>query len=203
MKRPTLILTVLSITCAATAATAIVTWQNHAAVAGNSSKAESNELPVLFDAPKFALIDQDGKPFTSDQLTGKVWVCDFFFTSCGMICPRLTAKLVDFQNRSKDLGTTIVSFSVDPDTDKPDVMKQYAERFKADPTRWRFLTGTKLQTWEVSKGMKLSVEEQPGSQVMHSNRFMLVDANGKVRGTYDTDDADFMDRLLADAARLK
>jgi protein SCO1/2 len=160
-------------------------------------------MPVLFDAPSFALHDQNGSPFSSGQLHGKVWVADFIFTHCTSLCPLMTRNLATFQKMTADVpAIAMVSFTVDPDRDTPAVLHDYADANQANGSRWHFLTGTRDQTWDISKAMKLAVEPDRGSQVMHSSHFLLVDGNGKVRGVYDSNTAGFLTQLVADAKRL-
>jgi cytochrome oxidase Cu insertion factor (SCO1/SenC/PrrC family) len=160
-------------------------------------------LPVLFEAPSFSLTDENGKPFDSSQLNGKVWVADFIFTQCAGICPMMTENLARFQTATPGSSVQMVSFSVDPEHDTPQVLKHYGQEVKADESRWHFLTAAhRAQIWEISKGMKLAVGPDTGNQVMHSSHFLLVDGQGKVRGIYDADTADFMKKLIADSAAL-
>jgi protein SCO1 len=158
--------------------------------------------PILFDAPKFSLIDQNAKPFSNDQMHGKVWVADFIFTQCNSLCPLMTQNMADFQKKTAGSAVQMVSFSVDPETDRPPVLKDYAAKNGADESRWHFLTGTRAQTWAVSEGMKLAVGPDDGKQVFHSSHFLLVDADGHVRGIYDSNTAGFMNKLVSDATHL-
>jgi len=96
----------------------------------------------------------------------------------------------------------MVSFSVDPENDRPPVLKQYAATNGADESRWHFLTGTRAQTWAISEGMNLAVGPDDGKQVFHSSHFLLIDAAGQVRGVYDSNDAGFMNKLVFDATHL-
>jgi protein SCO1/2 len=161
------------------------------------------QLKPLFDAPTFSLTDQDGKPFTSQQLRGKVWVADFVFTSCTSLCPMMTQQMTEFQKSTPGSPVQMVSFSVDPENDTPKVLKGYADAAKADLTRWHFLTGGKKTLWDISNGMKLAVGPDDGShQIFHSSHFLLVDQAGHVRGIYDYNSPGFMAKLRADAAAL-
>lgn len=163
----------------------------------------TSTLPVLFDAPAFALIDQNGQPFDTARLGGKVWVANFVFTHCAGICPMMTRHMADFGRATARLPVQMVSFSVDPERDTPAVLKEYATAAKADEARWHFLTGaTRPQLWEIAKGMKLAVGPDTGDQVMHSNHFLLVDGAGKVRGVYNSEDGEFLPKLVADANNL-
>lgn len=160
-------------------------------------------LPVMFDAPAFSLHDENGATFSSNQLHGRVWVADFIFTNCNSLCPLMTRSMAQFQKMTADApAIEMVSFTVDPDRDTPAVLHDYAVTNGADLTRWHFLTGTRDQTWDISKAMKLAVEPDRGSQVMHSSHFLLVDQNGHVRGVYDSNTGGFLAKLVADAKQL-
>jgi cytochrome oxidase Cu insertion factor (SCO1/SenC/PrrC family) len=208
--RKILVIGMWSMTALAALAVGTMTWLVRSkdakaadtAVVQVITETPTSELPILFDSPSFNLTDQNGKPFDSQQLHGKVWVADFIFTHCAGLCPLMTQNLARFQKQSEGSPVQMVSFSVDPENDTPPVLKKYAAEVKADETRWHFLTGTRAQTWEISKGMKLAVGPDTGDQVMHSSHFLLVDANGKVRGIYDSDTVGFMKKLLADSANL-
>ena len=155
--------------------------------------------------PAFSLTDQRDGAYGSDQLHNGVWVANFIFTRCKTVCPIFSAKMADVQTRlqadNKDVA--LVSFSVDPDFDTPAVLAKYAERFGADPERWRFLTGpsTAIRTVVVD-GMKMHMEdaktvERP-EDLMHGSHFVLVDGTHTIRGFYNVNDADTIDRLMQD-----
>ena len=169
---------------------------------GHSAAGDS--LPVLFDAATFSLTDQEGKPFSQDQLRGKVWVADFIFTNCPGACPIMSAKMAHLQKAAPDPDVHFVSFSVDPERDTPAVLKQYAQRFEADPARWHFLTGDKDAIFRTARDMKLTAEPAGvlGPQIAHAEKFLLVDGQGRVRGAYDSKDEQDMKRLAADATAL-
>src|ERR671931_583227 len=101
------------------------------------------ELPVLGTLPAFTLTSEQGIPFGSDDLRGKVWVANFIFTRCPTVCPLLTRKMASLQPRAQQLGGAhhLVSFSVDPEYDSPEVLRSYAAKNGADGARWTFLTG--------------------------------------------------------------
>jgi len=164
--------------------------------------ADTHRLDPMFDAPAFKFIDQDGKPFDSAQLHGKVWVADFVFTTCTGLCPAMTEQMHEFQKKTLGSPVQMVSFSVDPEHDTPAALKSYAEMNGADLSRWHFLTGDKEMLWNISNAMKLAVGPGDDHQVMHSSHFLLIDGGGHVRGVYDYKDAGFMDRLVADAKTL-
>ena len=165
---------------------------------------------VLGPAPNFELIDQRGQPFGSDALDGRLWVANFVFTRCAGICPRLSARMARLQQVLEEEPlrdeVRLVSFSVDPEHDRPEVLAGYAERYRADPERWVFLTGTRDEIWELSRlGFRLAVDEDPGDPdepLLHSGKFVLVDRAGRIRGYYDALEEPGFESLRADLRRL-
>lgn len=168
------------------------------------AKFRSEPLPVLFDAPAFSLTDQDGKPFGSEGLRGTVWVADFIFTHCPGACPVMTMKMSGLQRAVPEKDVHFVSFTVDPERDTPPVLKEYAQRFDAEPGRWHFLTGEKGALLDAAAGMKVTAAPagQFGPDIVHSEKFLLVDGAGRVRGVYDSKDEADLKKLAADAAVL-
>lgn len=164
---------------------------------------EDTELAVLGTAPSFSLTDQEGRTVTDAGLRGNVLVLDFFFTSCRTVCPVQTSRMAQVQERLDDTaGVHLISFSVDPETDTPDVLKAYAGRYGADSTRWSFLTGAPEAMDEVVAGYWQIVERIPrpdgaGFDIAHSERFVLVDRAGQIRGFYKTDEGG-LDHLMKD-----
>jgi protein SCO1/2 len=154
-------------------------------------KAEAT-LQRLGTAPAFELTSSAGGKFSSAELAGKVWVVDFFFSTCTGVCPRLTANMAklqeEFRNRPQ---VRLVSISVDPENDTPKALREFAKRFKADPGKWVFLTGDGGAIHKLAReGFSLGSSEVPG-RILHSDRFVLVDAEGRIRGYYHgTEEAD-------------
>ena len=145
------------------------------------------ELQQLWEVPHFSLTDQENHIATDESLRGKVWIADFIFTQCAGSCPLMSSKMSDLAARIKDPNVQFVSFSVDPKDDTPAVLKQYASRYKADSSRWKFLTGTEQQMQEVAMGMKIDdgKSSKGALPLDHSTLFLLVDGRGQVRGIYD------------------
>lgn len=171
-------------------------------VPGTGTTDAGDALPVLYPAAEFALTDQDNKPFASTALRGRPWVCGFMFTTCGEVCPKMTKAMVDLQPKLP-ADVELVSFSVNPEHDTPAVLKEYAATWRADESRWRFLTGTSEQMFGVAAGMKMAARPADGDQpILHDRRLILVDAAGNVRGFYSSADDQAMARLAADARRL-
>lgn len=152
--------------------------------------------------PAFELVNQRGQKFGSAELAGKVYVADFVFTTCGGPCPRLSKAMERIQKRTKNLGTSfqLVTITVDPENDTPEVLAQYARGYHANPTRWSFLTGPQADVERtVVKGFKLAMgKEEEGMGMFHSERLVLVDGDGDMRGLYEDDD-DGIASLIRDA----
>ena len=165
-------------------------------------------LPVLATVPDFTLTEASGRTVTLQDLAGKPWVADLVFTSCGGICPLMTAAMSQLEQSTEGLPEVrFVSISVDPERDTPEVLTEYAERHRADRSRWLFLTGAPdaIRTLAVG-GLKLPIADGDPSkgedEILHSQRFVLVDAQAQVRGTYDVRDQEAMFRLRTDLERL-
>jgi protein SCO1/2 len=161
--------------------------------------------PVLSQVPAFSLTNRDGRKVGLADFAGAPWVADFIFTRCPASCPIMTARMARLNRElPRNLGVRLVSFTVDPDHDTPQVLQEYAESFSA-PERWLFLTGGKEELFRLSKeGFKLGVEinPQPSSDsiepILHSTRFVLVDGEGRIRGYYDGFDEESMAKLKKD-----
>jgi len=137
-----------------------------------------------------------------EDLLGHPWVADFIFTRCAGPCPLMSLKMAALQ-RVLPPAVRLVSFSVDPDHDTPEVLQAYAKRFGADPRRWIFVRGEKEALHRlIYAGFRLSLAENraapPGFQLAHSTRFALVDAEGVIRGFYDSAQPSFIEALRRD-----
>ena len=162
-----------------------------------------SNLPVIWPAAQFSLVDQDGKPFATENLRGRPWVAGYVFTNCSGLCPRLTATMAQLQKQVPG-DVHLVSFSVDPENDKPEVLKKYAATYKADESRWHFLTGPKDQVVRLVADMKMPYGESKNADepILHSDKLTLVDADGNVRAFYDSKDPEKLKQLAADATAL-
>ncbi len=165
------------------------------------------ELDRLGPAPNFTLISQDAKPFSRDELLGTVWIADFMYTRCQGLCPILAQRMATIQEQlTGTRGWKLVSFSVDPEYDTPEVLRAYAAEHGAETRDWTFLTGEKQTVRNlVTQGFHLAVEEGAGDEkepTLHSQRIVLVDARGQIRGYYDALDQDAMTKLVTDARGL-
>ena len=163
--------------------------------ARSMSGSEATTKGALGQVPAFSLTDQQGRRVTDRDLLGQVWVVNFVFTRCPSVCPLLTAKFASLQKQLGPLPVQFVSISVDPDYDTPEVLAAYAARFEADPKRWRFLTGplreierTVVQGFKIHRGDPEPSENDPNLvEIMHGEHFVLVDAQGEIRGYYRSD----------------
>jgi len=149
----------------------------------------------------FSLTNQSGKETKLSDLKGSIWVADFIFTSCESICPDMTTNMAKVQRAFPDTpNVRFVSISVDPERDTPEVLTAFGERFGADPQRWDFLTGDKEYIKEISyQGFLIG-----SGDVMtnHSNKFILVDREGDIRGFYTGTDETDVARLTIDIRTL-
>ena len=161
-------------------------------------------LPFYGTAPNFDLVNQDAQPFGSKQLTGKIWIADFIFTTCPGPCPIISTRMSELQKPLEKTDVHFISFTVDPEKDTPPVLRAYADKLRKEPFRWDFLTGPVDTLTSISRdGFKLGISEgEPETGPIHSTRFVLVDRRGTIRGYYDALAADGVTKLLADTNHL-
>lgn len=186
-------------------------------VAVVSARASSTpDLPVMSDAPTFNLEDQRGQTFTSESLRGHVWIANFIFTRCQVVCPVTTAKMADVQRRLANAPVRFVSFSVDPQYDTPKRMRAYAARFNADQATWSFVRGARRTMKKIVKdGFKIAmgiigIEDDSETDtanidqanMVHGEHFVLVDQQLRIRGYYRLDDDKSFAKLVRDARAL-
>ena len=159
------------------------------------------------EVPAFRFTDQEGNPFTSDDLKGKIYVANYFFTSCPTICPTMSANLAELQRSISDMADVeILSFTVDPERDNPERLKNYAERFEAKGDQWHFLTGEKVDLYRLARnGFFLSATEGDGGpyDFIHSENFVLVDRGGRLRGFYDGTKTANIGQIINDIQKLR
>ena len=179
----------------------LLLWLRHIEVNALRQRAVSSYGTV----PSFQLINQNGQPFGSAQLSGKIWIADFVYTTCPGPCPMISSRMSELQKPLEKTDVHLVSFSVDPEKDTPQVLRGYADKLQADPKRWDFLTGTKSAIYKLSHdGFKLAVSDGSGEQgiPVHSTRMVLVDRHRNIRGYYDATEADAITKLVADTSHL-
>jgi protein SCO1/2 len=163
--------------------------------------ARHEALPLYGHVPAFVLTSQTGTTFDSKTLAGKVWVANFFFTTCLGPCPRMSAQMHSVQKRIADLpGVQLVSFTVDPERDTPPVLAAYAQRFRAAPGRWVFLTGSR-ESLNALDHDAFKMGNVDGT-FTHSTLFALVDRRGFIRGYYHTEEGESLAPLIAGIRQL-
>jgi protein SCO1/2 len=179
----------------------------------------SGELPILGERyveggdtvyhriADFAFVNQVGDTITNDEVAGKVYVADFFFTSCPTICPIMKKEMLRVYEQFHDNPNfKILSHSIDPTYDTQPVLEDYAEKLGIeDASTWNFLTGDQEKIFEIAQTSyittAMSDQDEPGGFV-HTGAFLLVDGNGRIRGAYDGTKKDQVDRLIADIPKI-
>jgi len=155
---------------------------------------------IFHTVPDFHFMNQEGKMITQDDYKDKIYVADFFFTSCPTICPKMSASLQRVQDKFKaQRDIKILSFSVDPEHDSVPVLNAYARKFTVDKSKWNLVTGEKKDIYELAvKGYLVPVQEDvlaPGG-FLHSEMMALIDKEKRIRGFYDGTDAAAVDTLM-------
>lgn len=162
---------------------------------------EQDSLPVIGGIPDFEFIDSEGRDVGLSTLKGKVWVADFIFTTCTMACPIMTGNMnIIHKKYKKNDDLRLVSISVYPEYDTPEVLKKYASQYEANTDTWHFLTGNESTVKEVIKdGFKIGDYEDI---IFHSEKFALVDRNGMIRAYYNGMKSEDMKKLKKDINNL-
>lgn len=157
--------------------------------------------------PRFELVNQDGETVTQEIFEDQVVICDFMFTHCPTICPMMNAVMADLADRLSDTGVQFVSFSVDPENDTPERLREYAGLLGADTDRWTFLTGDFAIVEGIVEGaLKFDLSTNPGQKVqlpdgsemdfvIHPAHLVLVRPGRDVVNIYRYDEPDAIDRL--------
>lgn len=156
--------------------------------------------------PAFAFENQDGKIVSNKDVEGKIYVANFFFTSCPTICPKMTSQLKRFQKQAGELDIMILSHSVDPKRDSVERLKKYALDNGIDTRNWHLLTGDAEEIYALGMdGYSLSAMEDESADggFLHSEMIVLVDEKGHLRGMYEGTKTEAIDKMLADIKILK
>ena len=199
-------------------------WQGPAIRSWLSGKRPGEALDVFGNVTDFSLIERSGRQVGLLDLAGKVWITNFIYTHCPDTCPLQSAEMAKLQAEfamEKDL--LIVSITVDPERDTPEVLSRYAKRYGADLERWLFLTGEKKTIYRLAlEGFRLSVVDpaegvkswlfgpipvlahhgETDKQFIHSSRFVVVDPQARIRGYYQSAEEDALQRLRRDVRIL-
>ncbi|CAN5119485.1 SCO family protein [soil metagenome] len=150
--------------------------------------------------PPFKFVNQNGDTITEKNLNGKIYVADFFFTTCPNICPVMHRNMLTVYNEFKsDAGFRIISHTIDPKYDSVPVLKKYADKLGVSGNTWWFLQGQKNDTYEIAKSYLVSVQEKnPQGQYVHDGYFILVDKQKRIRGTYQGTDPKEVEKMIGD-----
>lgn len=156
----------------------------------------------------FSLTNQNGKTITQKDYEDRIYVADFFFTTCQTICPIMTEHMVQIQNKLEgDTLVKLLSHSVIPTYDTPEVLKAYALKKGVDDSRWNLVTGSKEEIFTLARKSYLAVKDLPGTEddldMVHTENFMLIDKKRQIRGYYDGTDPEAIEQLLEDIEILK
>ena len=149
----------------------------------------------------FSLLNQNGNSVTQEDYKNKIYVADFFFTTCPDICPIMTGNMLYLQENLKDTNVMLASFSVTPKIDTVEVLKEYSTLKGVDDSRWNLMTGDKKQIYDLARKSYLVAKAIPDGKnhgMIHTENFVLVDRDKRIRGYYDGTNIEDMDKLLDD-----
>jgi protein SCO1 len=157
---------------------------------------------IYHTIPGFNFVNQSGDTVTENVTKGKIYVADFFFTTCPTICPVMKKQMLKIYKEFKDTPELmILSHTIDPEHDTPEVLKSYANDLGADGVKWQFLTGPKEKIYEIGEGSYMATAKQDSSAeggFIHSGAFVLVDKEKHVRGMYDGTTEEGTQKLIGD-----
>ena len=170
----------------------------------HSERKTSDVLTSLGSVPEFHFTTQEGKTLSRTDLLGKVWIVDFFFTRCSGPCPIMSLRMAEISRElTKAKDVRLVSVSIDPGHDTPEVLSEYATRLQADPNRWIFLTGPKKEIEQfTTKGMLQALATDASGIPTHSTRFLVIDRDGQIRKSRNLDEPELVQKLLIDIGGL-
>ncbi|MCX7744727.1 MAG: SCO family protein [Flavobacteriales bacterium] len=161
---------------------------------------------IYHTIPPFSFIDQDGNIVTEKTVEGKVYIADFFFTTCPSICPKMGVTLQLVQEKLKNEPQfMILSHSIDPEHDNPAVLKEYAKKLGANEHQWKFLTGNRDSIYTICEESYMAFAYEDANAeggYLHSGFLVLVDQNRHIRGAYDGTRPEITDSIVADVKRL-
>jgi protein SCO1/2 len=166
-----------------------------------------NEIDGVHRIPDFSFIDQDSNVFTNDNLSGDIHIANFFFTRCPGICLTMTEQMrrvAEVYGDAEDVQ--IIGYSVDPEFDTPDKLRNYQVKKKADYSNWTMLTGDQKEIYRLAHcGYFIPAGPNPDveNDFVHSDKFMLIDKNGRIRGFYSGTDPKDVDRLIIETELLR
>lgn len=157
---------------------------------------------VYHSIPNFKFINQDGDTISEKTVKGKIYVADFFFTSCPTICPTMKTQMLKiYKKYLNNSQVMLLSHTIDPSNDSPEVLKNFAENLHVNTQKWQFVTGKKEDIYKIGQKsyMVSAVDDpsQPGG-IVHSGGFVLVDTKLRIRGIYDGTEPKKVEQLMLD-----
>lgn len=175
----------------------------HLPYIGERELAPNGKDTIYHSIPSFSFINQDGETVTDKMYDGKIYVVDYFFTTCKTICPKMTTELLRVQEKFSYTNglVQILSHTVDPENDSVPVLKAYSNLIHADSKMWNFVTGDKKQLYDIARnGYMVNALEGDGGpdDFIHSELFVLVDKEKHIRGVYDGTNIKAVNDLLDD-----
>lgn len=164
-------------------------------------------VDTIYNAiPAFKFVNQEGDTVTEKMVEGKIYIADFFFTTCPTICPIMKRQMIKVYNQYKgNPDVMILSHSIDPDHDTPQVLKKFATDLGVEGNQWQFLTGEKEKIYEIGQKNYLSTAKEDKTAdggYIHSGAFILVDKEKHIRGMYDGTTEEGTQKLIADIKTL-
>lgn len=145
------------------------------------------QLFTVMKVPSFELKNENGQIITTEDLEGKVYVVEFFFTNCPTICPIMNQNLKKVEENINNSNFTIVSITIDPKRDTPKALKEHREKLKISNPNWHFLTGSRDYIYRLSKKFNIYIgeDENTAEGLDHSGKFALVDREGNIRSRFN------------------
>jgi len=162
---------------------------------------------VYHTIANFKFVDQDSVEITNETYTGKIYVADFFFTSCRTICPIMKTQMLRiYDSIQNDPEVMLLSHTIDPEYDTVGLLHDYAGRLGVESNKWHFVTGNKDEIYKLAQTSYFSTALEDKSETdgfIHSGAFLLIDKDRRIRGKYDGTKEEDVNRLLGDIQRLK
>jgi len=162
-----------------------------------------NKIDTIYHTiPAFEFLNQDSVWISQKNLDNKIYVADFFFTSCPTICPKMKTQMIRLYERyQNNQEVALVSYTIDPEYDRPNVLKKYANRLHIQAPKWNLLTGDKKAIYTLGEKSYMVAAQEDKDEVggfVHSGAFTLIDKKKHVRGIYDGTRPNEVDRLIED-----
>ena len=166
-----------------------------------------NNDTVYHTIAKYEFVDQDGKKVTNETYADKIYVSDFFFTSCRTICPIMKTQMLRVYEATAEMDdVAILSHTIDPEYDTVELLHDFANRLGVSSDRWHFVTGVKDSIYKLAQTSYFATAMEDKSEpdgFIHSGAFLLIDKKQRIRGKYDGTKEDDVNRLIVDIKRLR